>query len=104
MDSFGPLIFPLYRAALLRKRILFMGEAPVHGACNYGTLPDTPYHISTNSKQYMTSLSSHHYQTPSSTFSPQTGHHPFAHARSSTSVSTTSPTYQPSTPPAASKT
>ncbi|KAJ6073622.1 uncharacterized protein N7446_001399 [Penicillium canescens] len=28
MDCFGPLIFPLYRAALLRKRILFMGEAP----------------------------------------------------------------------------
>ncbi|KAJ6080755.1 hypothetical protein N7499_005629 [Penicillium canescens] len=35
MDCFGPLIFPLYRAALLRKRILFMGEAPVHTACNY---------------------------------------------------------------------
>ncbi|RLL99653.1 hypothetical protein CFD26_106299 [Aspergillus turcosus] len=30
LDSFGPLIFPLYRAALLRKRILFMAEAPVH--------------------------------------------------------------------------
>ena len=43
MDSFGPLIFPLYRAALLRKRILFMGEAPVHAACNYGTFPETPY-------------------------------------------------------------
>ncbi|KAJ5586484.1 hypothetical protein N7450_006271 [Penicillium hetheringtonii] len=28
IDSFGPLIFPLYRAALLRKRILFMTEAP----------------------------------------------------------------------------
>ncbi|KAJ5746985.1 uncharacterized protein N7511_008681 [Penicillium nucicola] len=35
MDSFGPLVFPLYRAALLRKRILFMGEAPVHTPCNY---------------------------------------------------------------------
>ncbi|KAF4162381.1 hypothetical protein CNMCM6936_002144 [Aspergillus lentulus] len=30
LDSFGPLILPLYRAALLRKRILFMAEAPVH--------------------------------------------------------------------------
>lgn len=36
LDSFGPLIFPLYRAALLRKRILFMAEAPVHIPCNYG--------------------------------------------------------------------
>ncbi|KAJ5088588.1 Protein of unknown function DUF2347 [Penicillium angulare] len=35
LDSFGPLIFPLYRAALLRKRILFMTEAPVHTPCNY---------------------------------------------------------------------
>ena len=36
MESFGPLIFPLYRAALLRKRILIMAEAPVHKPCNYG--------------------------------------------------------------------
>jgi hypothetical protein len=36
-ECFGPLIFPLYRAALLRKRILFMGEAPVHTSCNFGT-------------------------------------------------------------------
>ncbi|KAJ5241476.1 uncharacterized protein N7469_003067 [Penicillium citrinum] len=35
IDSFGPLIFPLYRAALLRKRILFMTEAPVHIPCNF---------------------------------------------------------------------
>ncbi|KAJ5158088.1 Protein of unknown function DUF2347 [Penicillium coprophilum] len=34
-ECFGPLIFPLYRAALLRKRILFMGEVPVHTSCNY---------------------------------------------------------------------
>lgn len=34
MDLFGPLIFPLYRAALLRKRILFLSEAPVELACN----------------------------------------------------------------------
>ncbi|KAJ9221327.1 hypothetical protein C8Q69DRAFT_226464 [Paecilomyces variotii] len=32
---FGPLVFPLYRAALLRKRILFVTEAPVHIPCNY---------------------------------------------------------------------
>ncbi|OOQ87845.1 hypothetical protein PEBR_16741 [Penicillium brasilianum] len=35
IESFGPLIFPLYRAALLRKRILIMAEAPVHTPCNY---------------------------------------------------------------------
>lgn len=32
---FGPLIFPLYRAALLRKRILLVGEAPVEINCNF---------------------------------------------------------------------
>ncbi|KAL4871295.1 hypothetical protein BDV12DRAFT_194652 [Aspergillus spectabilis] len=35
LDSFGPLIFPLYRAALLRRRVLFMAEAPVQLPCNY---------------------------------------------------------------------
>ncbi|PYI01775.1 hypothetical protein BO78DRAFT_352950 [Aspergillus sclerotiicarbonarius CBS 121057] len=35
LDSFGPLLFPLYRAALLRKRVLFMAEAPVHTPCSY---------------------------------------------------------------------
>lgn len=36
LDAFGPLLFPLYRAALLRKRVLFMAEAPVQVSCNYG--------------------------------------------------------------------
>lgn len=36
VDAFGPLIFPLYRAALLRKRVLLVTEAPVHLPCNYG--------------------------------------------------------------------
>ena len=36
IDCFGPLIFPLYRAALLRKRVLLLAEAPVHVPCNYG--------------------------------------------------------------------
>ena len=35
IESFGPLIFPLYKAALLRKRILLMHEAPVQLACNF---------------------------------------------------------------------
>lgn len=39
INSFGPLFFPLYRAALLRKRILLMAEAPVHIPCNFGTNP-----------------------------------------------------------------
>ena len=38
IDTFGPLIFPLYRAAMLRKRILLLGQAPVELACNYGRL------------------------------------------------------------------
>ncbi|KAL9031864.1 MAG: hypothetical protein Q9196_000119 [Gyalolechia fulgens] len=35
LDTFGPLIFPLYKAALLRKRILLVGQAPVESACNF---------------------------------------------------------------------
>ncbi|EAW07320.1 uncharacterized protein ACLA_020270 [Aspergillus clavatus NRRL 1] len=40
LDCFGPLIFPLYRAALLRKRILLMAEAPVHIPCNFDAVYD----------------------------------------------------------------
>jgi hypothetical protein len=36
ITTFGPLVFPLYRAALLRKRILIVGEAPVQMPCNFG--------------------------------------------------------------------
>ncbi|KAL8717498.1 MAG: hypothetical protein Q9225_005255 [Loekoesia sp. 1 TL-2023] len=35
LDTFGPLVFPLYKAALLRKRILLIGQAPVELACNF---------------------------------------------------------------------
>ncbi|KAI9652933.1 MAG: hypothetical protein M1829_001360 [Trizodia sp. TS-e1964] len=35
IDLLGPLVFPLYRAALLRKRILFMVHPPVQNACNF---------------------------------------------------------------------
>ncbi|KAI5274621.1 hypothetical protein E4T47_02352 [Aureobasidium subglaciale] len=34
LDTFGPLVFPLQRATLLKKRILIMSPAPVHDACN----------------------------------------------------------------------
>lgn len=37
---FGPLIFPLYRAALLRKRILLVGEPPVRQNCEFGKHPE----------------------------------------------------------------
>ncbi|KAG8630195.1 hypothetical protein KVT40_001814 [Elsinoe batatas] len=35
LDAFGPIIFPLYRAALLRKRILILGNAPIQRSCNF---------------------------------------------------------------------
>ncbi|KAI9877014.1 MAG: hypothetical protein M1830_005034 [Pleopsidium flavum] len=35
LETFGPLVFPLYKAALLRKRILLIGQAPVELTCNY---------------------------------------------------------------------
>ncbi|KAF8473439.1 hypothetical protein BDZ91DRAFT_775063 [Kalaharituber pfeilii] len=35
LDTFGPLVFPLYRAALSRKRILLITQAPVETACNF---------------------------------------------------------------------
>ncbi|KAH6627668.1 hypothetical protein F5144DRAFT_621803 [Chaetomium tenue] len=35
LDTFGPLIFPIQRAALLRKRILISCHAPVHEVCNF---------------------------------------------------------------------
>ena len=33
---FGPLIFPLYRLALLRKRVLIITDTPIEFACNLG--------------------------------------------------------------------
>jgi hypothetical protein len=38
LDLFGPLIFPVHRAALLRRRILIAGHAPVHQTCDFGNL------------------------------------------------------------------
>jgi hypothetical protein len=35
MNTLGPLIFPIYRAALARKRILLVTHAPVEPACNF---------------------------------------------------------------------
>ena len=36
VTTFGPLLFPLYREALLRKRILLLSSAPVQETCNLG--------------------------------------------------------------------
>lgn len=36
IDFFGPLIFPMHRLALLRKRILLVTHAPIRSACEYG--------------------------------------------------------------------
>lgn len=38
LDTFGPLIFPIHRAALLRKRILISCHAPVQEVNNFGML------------------------------------------------------------------
>ncbi|KAK2017707.1 hypothetical protein LZ32DRAFT_600484 [Colletotrichum eremochloae] len=35
LETFGPLIFPIHRAALLRKRILISCHAPVREICNF---------------------------------------------------------------------
>ncbi|PSK51739.1 hypothetical protein B9Z65_3006 [Elsinoe australis] len=35
LDTFGPLVFPLYRAALLRKRILLLGSTPIQRSCDF---------------------------------------------------------------------
>ncbi|TID17797.1 hypothetical protein E2P81_ATG10771 [Venturia nashicola] len=35
LDTFGPLLFPLHRAALLRKRILFITPPPLKLTCEY---------------------------------------------------------------------
>lgn len=45
INDFGPLVFPLYRAALLRKRILMVGEPPVEPNCNFGTVNLSSYTI-----------------------------------------------------------
>jgi hypothetical protein len=37
LETFGPLIFPIHRAALLRKRILITSHTPVEETCNFGS-------------------------------------------------------------------
>lgn len=95
ITEFGPLIYPLYRAALLRKRILMLGEPPVEQNCNFGTnnpvsiLP--PFPQRTDMSQSTTSpfsLLSPHLSSP---FYLSTVYHPSASVHSSMSVFKTSP-------------
>ena len=42
IDVFGPLVFRLQQAALLRKRILFVGMPPVRRMCEFGMALTVP--------------------------------------------------------------
>jgi hypothetical protein len=44
LSTFGPLVFPIYRAALLRRRILISCHAPVHEICDFGIFIPITYH------------------------------------------------------------
>jgi DENN domain-containing protein 11 len=66
LGDFGPLVFPLYRAALLRKRILIVGDAPVQQNCNFGT----------NHLQFTTSPSCPQSPTPSYPSYPSMAYRP----------------------------
>lgn len=47
LETFGPLIFPIHRAALLRKRILITAHAPVEETCNFGKSHNFSHPMST---------------------------------------------------------
>lgn len=46
VDLLGPLAFRLQQAALLRKRILFVGGPPVRTVCEFGTSTHPPHCVS----------------------------------------------------------
>lgn len=48
LDTFGPLVFPIYKAALLRQRVLLVGQAPVEQACNFGRQLTRYHKLGTN--------------------------------------------------------
>ncbi|KAJ9664089.1 hypothetical protein H2201_005329 [Coniosporium apollinis] len=59
IDAFGPLIYPLHRAALLRKRILFVISPPVRLACEYvyilsilSSIPSSSAHLLPENQSY----------------------------------------------------
>lgn len=70
LDQFGPLIFPIHRAALLRQRILISCHAPVHEICDFGRAEDIPLQtdMEANKTQYITFQSCPIFPCPSWTF------------------------------------
>ena len=36
LETLGPLVFPIYRALLLRRRVLIVSQPPLLPVCNYG--------------------------------------------------------------------
>jgi hypothetical protein len=58
LDVFGPLVFRLQQAALLRKRILFVGVPPVRTACEFGMSCISSLDFAQLTCQFITSLSS----------------------------------------------
>lgn len=57
IDVFGPLIFPLHRAALLRKRILLITSPPIRQACEFGTFQLCRQSLSINTDSLVYDLS-----------------------------------------------
>jgi hypothetical protein len=49
INTFGPLVFRLQQAALLRKRILFVSSPPVRTTCEFGRLLQSPIHYQADS-------------------------------------------------------
>jgi hypothetical protein len=56
IDMLGPLVFRLQQAALLRKRILFVGGAPVRGMCEFGKFYLNLMHTTTHLANRVDSL------------------------------------------------
>jgi hypothetical protein len=55
MDVFGPLVYRLQQAALLRKRILFVGIPPVRAMCEFGAHTGVLLGTRADMSQYTTS-------------------------------------------------
>jgi DENN domain-containing protein 11 len=93
ISYFGPLIFPLYRAALLRKRILMVGEPPVEQNCDFG-MANSPVHSLFADKSLSTiSLSCPQYHLPSFLSYQWMAYHHYASVLSSTSAFKTFQSY-----------
>jgi hypothetical protein len=90
LDVFGPLVFRLQQAALLRKRILFVGIPPVRTACEFGMFHPRLHEYGLTS-QCTTSLSSLAYRPATLDTSYPALKNSCASPRSSPSACTTYP-------------